>query len=705
MTILGICFDSSAQGVHTGHDLGLVLLSFIIAAIASYCSLDMAERMRSSEGRTRAFWLVMAGATLGGGIWSMHFIAMTAFHAPLEQGYDPGLTIISGLIAIAAVIGGLAALGRKPGWLRLIGAGVGVGLGVVVMHYMGMAALHVEGQVVYRPEIFSISVLIALTAATVALWLATNLRHLWQRVGAAIVMAVAICGMHYTGMAGTVLIAVPVDLPMDAFVSKSMLGALVAISTMCVIIVALVLAFIDRRLEARSVQEANRLREINADLETAKHEADAANRAKSAFLATMSHEIRTPMNGVLGMLEVTLRGIIDERVRDHLTTARDSAFNLLTILNDILDYSKLEAGQLQLESLSFSVREVADDVASMLATEVAQKKLWIDVTVDPATPQWVMGDPTRFRQILLNLVSNAVKFTDKGSIKINVGYLAGEAPHVLRIEVRDTGIGIPEEVRARLFNRFSQADASTTRKFGGTGLGLAISRELVACMGGEIGVTSQVGHGSCFWFEMPTEEGAEPVVKTTGRSVVINGARLRILVAEDNPVNQKVLATLMAGQGHDLTFVNDGAQALAAVRDGSFDMVLMDVSMPVMDGPTATKAIRNLSGVESRIPIIALTANAMAGDREAYLAAGMSDYVSKPINLDHLLTAIARQAPGVATTLPPLPAPAPQKAQQAASSGAGADADADDVLASLSADLDDMIANLGAIAIKQEDAA
>ena len=698
MTILGICFDSTSPGVAHGHDLGLVILSFLIAALASFCSLDMAERMRASEGRTRTFWLIMAGITLGGGIWSMHFIAMTAFESPIEQGYDPGLTLLSGLIAVAAVIAGLAALGRKPGLLRLIGAGTFVGMGVVVMHYMGMSAMKIAGEVAYRPELFSASVVIALTAATVALWLAANLSLLWQRAGAAIVMAVAICGMHYTGMMGTVLIAAPVIVPDEALFSKAVLAAFVTIATGCFVAIALVLAFIDRRLEANSAQEAHRLREINADLEHARKEAEAANRAKSAFLATMSHELRTPMNGALGMLEVTLRKRIDETMRDHLTLARDSAVSLLTILNDILDYSKLEAGQLQLERLSFSPRQIADEVSSMLASSVVQKKIWIDVRVDPDLPAWIVGDPTRFRQIVLNLASNAVKFTEAGSIVIRISYMAGEAPHILRVEVIDTGIGIPESIHSKLFSRFSQADASTTRRFGGTGLGLAISRELVACMGGEIGVNSIVGKGSTFWFEIPTEPGVEPTVKATGRSVATSGVRLRILIAEDNAVNQKVLRTLLSGQGHDLHFVGDGSQAVEAARDGAFDLVLMDASMPVMDGLTATGIIRALPGAVSRVPIIALTANAMAGDREIYLAAGMNDYVSKPVDLDLLLAAIARQAPGTAGVIETAPAePAVSTAQTPAPDEAA--------LAAVNADLDDLLAAFGTAPDKRSEAA
>lgn len=697
MTILGICFDSASPGAPYAHDPGLIFLSFVIATLASYCSLDMAERLRVSDGRTRLFWLVMAGTTLGGGIWSMHFIGMAAFSSPLERGFDPGPTIASGFIAVGAVIAGLAALGRKPGYMRLAGAGAFVGMGVVAMHYMGMAAMQVQGEVAYRPEWFSISVVIALTAATVALWLAVNLTRQWQRIAAALVMAVAICGMHYSGMAGTVLIAAPFHDTAPVLVSKGVLAAIVASATGCFVLVALVLGFIDRRLETRSVQESLRLRAINADLEQAKQEAEAANHAKSAFLATMSHEIRTPMNGVLGMLEVTLRGPIDEGARDHLALARDSAESLLRILNDILDYSKLEAGQLKLERVPFSARQIADEVSSMLVTEVVQKRLWLELSVDEPTPAWVIGDPTRFRQVLFNLATNALKFTERGSITIRISYTDGELPHLLRVEVRDTGIGIPEEARVRLFRRFSQADASTTRRFGGTGLGLAISRELVQCMGGEIGVTSHVDQGSCFWFEIPTEPGSEPAEKPASQSVALSGVRLRILVAEDNRVNQKVLRTLMAGQGHDLTFVDDGLQALDAVRSGSFDLVLMDVSMPVMDGPAATAEIRKLPSAASRIPIIALTANAMAGDREAYLAAGMSDYVSKPIVFESLLAAIARQAPGaaVAWTAQRL-APAPPAAPSVEDDG---------TLAALGADLDAMIAGLGAFTSKPDVAA
>lgn len=694
MTILGICFDSGAAGVAHSHDTNLVTLSFLVAALASYCSLDMAERLRRSSGRTRFFWLLMAGATLGGGIWSTHFVGMTAFKVPLDVGYDMGLTIVSGVVAVAAVMVGLAALGHKPSLLRLLGAGAFVGFGVVVMHYLGMAAMTVRAEVVYRPAIFATSVMIALSAATIALWLAVNLRHLWQRALAALVMAVAICGMHYTGMAGTVLIADPLAPVADGAVTKGMLAAIVSIATLAFMLVALLLAYLDRRLEVRAAREAD-LREMNEDLKRAKMEAEVANRAKSAFLATMSHEVRTPMNGVLGMLEATLRSPINESARDYLITARDSAVNLLNILNDILDYSKLEAGQMQLECMSFSVRQMADDIVSMLGGVAEKKRIQLLVEISADTPEWIVGDPTRFRQILLNLVSNALKFTASGSVRIVVSYTAGERPHLIRVEICDTGPGIPEAARERLFNRFNQVDVSTTRKFGGTGLGLAICRELSHCMGGEIGVQSEVDVGSTFWFEIPTEEGAPPEVKTEQRIASIAGRTLRILVAEDNLVNQKVLRTLMSGREHELVFVGDGGAAVLAASGGGFDLILMDVSMPVMDGPAAAREIRKLPAPIGETPIIALTANAMAGDKERYLADGMNDYVSKPIDLDLLLAAIARQAPGVAITRE-LRRAAPEEAS------APLDVVASVAFATLDADLDSIIAEFGGTSRKCE---
>jgi PAS domain S-box-containing protein len=392
--------------------------------------------------------------------------------------------------------------------------------------------------------------------------------------------------------------------------------------------------------------EAGELRRLNAELQVAKKDAEEGMRVKSQFLATMSHEIRTPMNGILGMLEVVLRSEMSAAQRDQIVTARDSAASLLHILNDVLDFSKLESGRLELERVPYSLRLVVDEVSSMFEAQVRSKGLAMRVHVDPAVPDWVSGDPTRMRQVLTNLVSNAVKFTDGGAIEVLLQSIGTHDAERLRVEVRDTGVGIDSDVKARLFERFSQADASTTRRFGGTGLGLAICRELVESMEGRIGVESLAGRGSVFWFELPLTPTFEPTA--AGGSAITDHLNKRpcdILIAEDNPVNRKVLALLLEPYPHRLTFVGNGVEALEAVKTRGYDLVFMDISMPAMSGPDATREIRKLGGAAATVPIIALTANAMAGDREAYLEAGMTDYVSKPIELDKVLEAIARNAP------------------------------------------------------------
>ncbi|MDP3737092.1 MAG: MHYT domain-containing protein [Hyphomonadaceae bacterium] len=642
----------------------------------------MSSRRRSSETGKGLFWLPMSGLTLGAGIWSMHFIAMTAFDVPFEQGYDPTLTFLSGAIAIAAAIAGLFGLGTKPSWIRLGISGAIVGAGVATMHYVGMSALIVPAEVMYRPGLFSLSILIALAASTAALCLATYVDRVLHRVIAAIVMAAAICGMHYTAMSGTILVASP-ELPhATMIVSKEFLAALVVIGVAAIVLAGVALALLDRsrRLKERAEREANRLRELAIALEKARSAAEIAVSEKSQFLAIMSHEIRTPMNGVLGMLESVLRTQLGASQRDQVATARDSAATLLQILNDILDFSKIEAGHVTFEKLSFSISALADDVASMLEPQAVRKGLFLRVETDPNLPAWVIGDPTRFRQVLINLASNAVKFTEAGEVIVTLRYARSESAGEVCVSVKDTGIGIDEAGRKRLFKHFTQADSSTTRRFGGTGLGLAICRQLVEGMGGRIGVTSEPGKGSTFWFLLPAAEGEEPDWTDDAQQDVVLTKPLRMLVAEDNPINQKVLRALLSPHPIAATFVGDGAQAVEAVATSSFDFVLMDISMPVMDGPTATRAIRALSGDVANIPIIALTANAMAGDREAYMAVGMNDYVSKPIDVRELLAAIVRQCPEAGGRV--------EAAKPHVPAGATSNAKLDDITAELDRDID-----------------
>ena len=411
-------------------------------------------------------------------------------------------------------------------------------------------------------------------------------------------------------------------------------------------------------LAARSREElVAGLRSSNEALQRSTAEAREASEAKARFLATMSHEIRTPMNAVLGMNRLALGTELDPRQRDYLEKIELSATHLLGIIDDVLDVSKLEAGKLVLERGDLRMAQVLDTVSTLLATACADKGLTLSVDVDADVPALVEGDALRLRQVLVNLVTNAVKFTDEGTVALRVEHVATEPDAVvLRFTVRDTGIGLSGDEQRRLFAAFAQADASITRRYGGTGLGLAICRSLVELMGGEIGVESSPGVGSTFWFTArfaPASHRSPSRLSSSAEPTPGDGApapgdaeldpTLRVLVVEDNALNREVAAGLLAGLGLTPAFAHDGLQALETLRRERFDVVLMDVQMPVMDGITATRRMRADPTLRD-VPVIAMTASVLEGDRDTCLAAGMNAVVTKPVDPRDLARALGRWA-------------------------------------------------------------
>jgi two-component system, sensor histidine kinase len=392
-----------------------------------------------------------------------------------------------------------------------------------------------------------------------------------------------------------------------------------------------------------------RIRQRTQELEKAMHAALAASQAKSEFLANMSHELRTPMNGLLGMLDLVLESPVAGEQREHLEIAQRCAYSLLALLNDILDLSKIEAGRMVLEKVPFEVVSVVEDCVRSQAAKAAQKHVDLQFESTSDGPAFVAGDPLRVRQIVANLLSNAIKFTDRGWVRVRLGVSRADDGRLrVAADVTDTGAGIPADKLPYIFEKFTQADSSISRKYGGTGLGLAITRKLVDIHGGQIRVESRLGKGSTFSVELPFDPAPagvkpEPVVQPAAPKPAAESKNARLLLVEDNAVNQRVVLAMLRKKGFQIDVANNGQEALnklEAARE-PYNLVLMDIQMPVLDGLETTRAMRRDPRWE-RLPIIAMTAHAMIGDRERCLQAGMNGYISKPVQPATLISTIEK---------------------------------------------------------------
>ncbi len=741
------------------HDLRLVVVAGLICIAVSFTVFRLFGQARARAPGERVPWLAFTALAAGVGVWATHFVAMLAYAPSVTSGYELGGTIASLILSIAgSALGfGLASAARKPRWMAA-GGGL-VGLSIALMHYEGMAAFRPSALVIWNPVYVAASVLIAVVLAAAAVRVAgPSVKAMLTSAG---LYTLAVCGLHFTGMAAVTLvpnptIAIPPHFLSNQAMAEAVTGAVALILLMAGSLAAIegwsrrsaqaqlreaiepmaegiaffdaqdrvlvwnsryaelvdpagVLkpgrsfrellegnlkagahpeavgheeAWLDRRVATRGrlgsdehqngdrwvraerrrtadgglvtiVMDVTEFRMATEVMAQARDAAEAANRAKSEFLANVSHELRTPLNGVLGIAQVLAHTPLNERQREMVETIRTSGAALESLVSDIIDLARLESGKIDAVVEPFDVELAVQTAAAPYRLQARRKGVAFIIDVASEAQGQVEGDASRLRQILGNLLSNAVKFTDQGEIRIRVDRPAagGDA---LRFTVRDTGVGFGADAKARIFERFQQADSSSTRRHGGTGLGLAICRQAAQLLSGDLGCDSEPGVGSVFTLtlKLPPAAGATvagpgaPVPAEAKDSETGRTAALRVLVVDDHPTNRRVVEMILDHIGAERVSVENGKEALEAYIHDQFDVVLMDIQMPVMDGLTATQKIRLMEKETHRAetPVVILSANALPEHIAAGKAAGANRHLAKPISAAALLDVIAEVA-------------------------------------------------------------
>jgi len=639
----------------------LVLISILVAIVASYSALSLAGRVTEATGRAMFAWIVGGAVAMGSGIWAMHFVGMLAFRLPIPIAFDIPITLVSLVLPIAASGIALWQVGRANlGPVRLGASALLMGAGINAMHYTGMAAMRMQPGIVYDPLLFALSVLVAVGASALALWIAFRLRRntpdIWvPRIGAAVVMGCAIVGMHYTGMAAANFPADSVCMAARAGMQRDGLATMVVLATLCVLGLALIASVFNARLEANArilALTAETARERQQLLErerAARDQAERLSALKDEFLATLSHELRTPLNAILGWAAMLQRGVKDEAtMRRALETIERNARAQGQLIDDLLDMSRIIAGTVRLDVQTVDPARIVEAALGTVHPAAAAKGIMVrtDLGRDAGGPPLeVRADPGRLQQVLWNLLANAVKFTPAGG---TVQVLLGRDGNDAVIRVIDSGIGIAPDFLPYVFDRFRQQDASISRRHGGLGLGLSIARQLVELHGGTIAADSAGPHtGTTFTVRLPLAPAPAVAAPPAGPQAnppvraLADLSGVRILVVDDAPDTLDVLEQILAASGAATTTAPGADAALAQLERELPDVIVSDVGMPDVDGFELIRRIRRRAATAG-IPAIALTAFTRQDDRTRALQAGFTDYLAKPVEPAVLAAAIRR---------------------------------------------------------------
>jgi signal transduction histidine kinase/CheY-like chemotaxis protein len=654
----------------------LVVVSILVAIYASHTALSLADRVRHSHGRATYWWMAGGAIAMGSGIWAMHFIGMQAFRLPFPVGYDGPITFVSWLLPVLASLLALSQISRPaPEATHFAVSAVLMGIGINAMHYTGMAAMRMRPGIEYDPLLFAFSVVIAIGASAGALWLAFHLRHRMQhgkltQIAAAVVMGGAIVGMHYTGMEAAHFNPGSICLEADVGISQDLLAAMVTVTTLLLLTIATLVAVYDSRLEDRSRILAASLA-TSAERQTlylheqkARVEAERLSDMKDEFLSTLSHELRTPLNAMLGWAQLLMDGSKDDKmVRRGLETIERNARAQSQLIEDMLDMSRLIAGKIRIEVdrtwPSDFIAAAIETVRPIAMAKGVRLNMLIESHAGP-----LAADAGRLQQVMTNLLSNAIKFTPGGGA---VHVSSKRVADTIVIEVSDTGIGIKPEFLPHVFDRFRQADSSSTRRHGGLGLGLSIAHQLVELQGGQLTAASPgEGEGATFTLTMPLQgEGDAPaapdcLIKPHDLDAVRAGsgalAGLTILVVDDERDSLDIVHYVLADMAATIVTASTAYEALQMIDRLKPDLMISDIGMPGMDGMELIRRVRASGNPQvAAVRALALTAFSRREDRLRSLEAGFDDYLSKPVAPAELVRAVLTLCEGALHK--PLPEP------------------------------------------------